>query len=155
MHVVQTPGVPPRIGSTILPIMGWTENSKRAARNIVVPNNQADPEILIRSLHQNGDPGIRRRGRLSARRSRQIFYNTRKGRDASGAGSHRRGTPENSVRVLPCHFTDGSAAACGSGNTCALIEKRSGVSRPGKAPWAKHLAPLRRKLTVRQRIYTG
>src|SRR3954463_304265 len=60
MHVVQTPGVPPRMGSTILPIMGWTENSKRAARNIVAPNSQANPEILIRSLHQNGDPGIRR-----------------------------------------------------------------------------------------------
>ncbi len=95
----------------------------------------------MRSLHQNGDPGIRRRGRLSARRSRRISYNTRKGRDASGAGSHRRGTPVNSVRVFPCHFTDGSAAACDSGNTCAPIEKRSGVSCPGKLPWTKHLAP--------------
>src|SRR6516165_5 len=79
MHVFQTPGVPPRMGSTILPIMGWTENNKSAARNIVAPNNQADPEILMRSLHQKRNPRIRRHDWLSARRTRRIFYNIRKG----------------------------------------------------------------------------
>ena len=45
-QVFQTPGVPPRMGRTILPIMGCTEKRSNAATNIVNPNSQAKAEIL-------------------------------------------------------------------------------------------------------------
>ena len=86
-----------------------------------------------------GSEDVRRRGRLSARRPRPIFYNTRKrpGRERGGgaiAAIRHRISRED----LPCHFTDGSAAACDSGNTCEPTEKRIGRSRAAEKPWARH-----------------
>ena len=54
MHVFQTPGVPPRIGKTALPIINSTEKSKNAATKIADANNHAKPEILLRKRRSSG-----------------------------------------------------------------------------------------------------
>src|SRR5688572_16451760 len=43
MHVFQTAGVPPRSGSTILAIIGWTTNSSDELRNSVMAKTKTMP----------------------------------------------------------------------------------------------------------------
>jgi hypothetical protein len=42
MQVFQAPGVPPMMGTTILPIIGWIENRSSADRKAADPNNQTN-----------------------------------------------------------------------------------------------------------------
>jgi hypothetical protein len=54
MHAFQAPGVPPMMGRTILPIIGWIEKSSRADKNVVDSNNQTNAGILERNDFRNG-----------------------------------------------------------------------------------------------------